>query len=242
MNMTHSNQVLIKDWNQKKISETSVLVAGAGAIGSTATEKLARLRVKKITVVDYDVLEEHNIENQIYTRKNIGEPKVLALMKIIRDINKNIEFTAYEMRIDDAPDSAFDADYYFGCVDNITARLLLNRIAIQNSKPLIDAGIDSFTGTIRTIIPKKTPCFDCWEGLLPRTVLKPSCAEKIPSTYITASHASGLQVMQLINLIFGWKVEPYLYFDLKANYCNSIPLSINPECVCGADLNGQEIL
>lgn len=238
--MMHSNQALIKDWDQEKISEASILVAGAGAIGSSAAEKLARIRVKKIIVVDFDVLEEHNIENQIYTRKNIGEAKTAALEKIIRDINKEIEFTGYETSLSEAPDEVLDADYYFGCFDNITARLLLNRIAVQNNKPLIDAGIDSFTGTIRTIIPKRTPCYECWEGLLPKIVLKASCAEKIPSTYVTANHASDLMVMQLINLVFGWKAEPYLYFDLKNNICKSFPLRINPECTCcGAGLNGE---
>lgn len=229
----NSRQVLIKGWDQEKISEASVVIGGCGAIGSITAVKLARLGVGRIIAADPDVLEKHNIENQMYTEKNLGKEKVLALKRIVRGIDKGIKFKSYSKRVEELPGKVFEADYYLSCFDNVTARLYLNVCSIFHSKPLIDAGIEGFTGTVRTIIPKKTACLECWQTLIPEPKLGSCSQNPIPSTFITASHASDLQVMQLISLIFGWKVEPFLYFDLKGNFCNSIPLSANPMCGCG---------
>jgi molybdopterin/thiamine biosynthesis adenylyltransferase len=238
----NSRQALIKDWNQEKISSKSVLIGGCGADGSITAMKLARLGVGKIIAVDPDILEKHNLENQMYTEKDLGKPKVLALKRIVNGIDKEIKIESYKKKIEDSPDNAWEADYYLSCFDNVTARFYMNKCAILDSKPLIDAGIEGFTGTVRTIIPEKTPCLECWPSLIPEPKLEQSCSrDPIPSTFITASHASDLQVMQLIKLIFGWKIEPYLYFDLRTNICNSIPLDANPKCMsCGADMYGQE--
>ncbi len=239
----NSRQALIKDWDQERIADASVLIGGCGALGSNTAVKLARLGVSKIIAVDHDILEKHNIENQMYTEKDIGKPKVLALRIIVREIDRDIRFEPHRNKIEELPDKAWEADYYLSCFDNVAGRFYLNKFAIIDNKPLIDAGIESFSGTVRTTVPGKSPCLECWPSLMPEPTIKASCAEAMPSTFITASHASDLQVMQLIRLIHGWKFEPYLYFDLKNNFCNSIPLSVNPDCLlCGADMHGQEVL
>lgn len=241
--MKHSRQVLIKDWDQGKVYRTSIFLGGLGAIGSSAAVIAARLGIERITLVDHDKLGEHNLENQMYTEKDIGKLKVDALKRIIWEIDRKIKVETYSKKVEELPEKAFEADFYLGCFDNFNARLYLNKISIRNNKPLILGGIEGFRDVIRTIVPKQTPCLECYPSLIPKPRPNPngSCAQNpIPSTFITASHASDLMVMQLINLIFGWKVEPFLYFDLKNNICNSIPLSINPECICGADFNGKE--
>lgn len=240
--MKHRRQILIKDWDQEKISKISALIGGCGAIGSMTAMKLARLGVDSIIAVDPDLLEEHNLENQLYTERDLGRTKVLALKRIVREIDKEVEFIPYTKKVEGLPEKAFEADYYLSCFDNFAARFFLNAQSVFNDKPLIDAGIEGLTGNVRIIIPKKTACLECWSSLIPEPALKASCSNNpIPSTFITASHASDLQVMQMINLVFGWKVEPYIYFDLKNNICNPIPLCVNPECeLCGADFNGKE--
>lgn len=234
-----SNQIQIKGWKQDKIDDASAAVFGLGAIGSKASVNLARLGVGKIIAVDYDFLEFHNIENQMYTVKDLGKAKAIALKQIISDIDSDIEFDYYCGEIQDAPQKVFEADYYFGCFDNPAARFFLNSRSVRNGRPFIDGGIEGFTGSVRVVMPGKTPCLDCHPSLIPESGLK-SCSEnKIPSTFIVASHAADLMVMELINILFEWKVESYLYFDLKNNICRPIPLRINPDCFsCGVDFYG----
>ncbi len=241
--MKQSRQALMKGWDKEKISRASVLVGGCGAIGSITVMKLAKLGVGKIIAVDYDILEEHNVENQMYTKKDIGKSKVLALKEMIRNINEKTIIEPCKYKIEELQTFG-NVDYYLSCFDNFAARLYLNRCSIFNSKPMILAGIEDFRGMVMTVIPGKTACLDCWSSLIPEEPEPDpndpdSCSRKpIPSTFITASHASDLQVMQLINLIFGWKVEPYIYFDLKNNTCISLPLAANPDCICGGGSSG----
>ncbi len=132
-----------------------------GATGSITAVKLARLGIGKIIAVDPDILEEHNLENQVYTEKDIGRPKVLALKRIVREIDLEVKFRGYASRIEDLPESALEADFYLGCFDNIAARYYLNAFAVFKSKPLMDSGIMGFTGTVRTFVPGKTSCLEC---------------------------------------------------------------------------------
>ncbi len=238
-----SNQIQIKGWKQDKINNAAVAVFGLGAIGSKASVNLARLGVGKIIAVDYDTLELHNIENQMYTMNDLGKTKVIALKQIISDIDSDIKFDYYCGKIRDAPQKVFEAGYYFGCLDNPAARFLLNSRSIRYGRPFIDGGIEGFTGSVRAVMPGKTPCLNCQPLLIPESGLRPCSENKIPSTFIIASHAADLMVMELINILFEWKVEPYLYFDLKNNICKPIPLRINPDCItCGVDFYGKDNL
>lgn len=208
----NSRQVLIKDWKQERISKTRVTIIGAGAIGSQIAAKCARLGTGEIAVIDYDKLEEHNLENQMFTARDLGKKKVLAIKDIIRGIDEDIEVIIYDKKIQQLSDGELlGADYYICCLDNFNGRLFMNNFSIRNNKTLIITGIEDFRGMVSTIIPGKTPCLECWPSLNqkePEPGNMDSCSRKpVPSTFITASHASDLAVMELIKLIHGWKVE-----------------------------------
>jgi len=218
------------------IQNRTVLLGGVGAIGSTLAERLARFGVRRIKAVDKDLLEEHNVENQIYTLADeIGKPKVEILGKKIRAIDPEIEFTPIWKDICDMTEAEAKADIYFSCFDNFSARFFMNDMALFCKVPLIDAGIEGFTGTLRTIVPRKTPCFHCWPSLIPKGELKASCSKNpIPSTYLTASFAADLQVMAYIELVHNRNTDSYLFFDLEKKILGRIQLERNEDCImCG---------
>ncbi|MFA5102741.1 MAG: ThiF family adenylyltransferase [Candidatus Thermoplasmatota archaeon] len=228
--MTEARQVLVKNWDQRKISRATVLVGGCGATGSQTAVMLARIGVGTIVVVDDDVLEKHNVYNQVYRKIQIGKTKVHALQEIIEEIS-GCEIIPIKAKLQDAQIPGLEPDAMLGCFDNAAARFLMNFLAINEDTLYIDAGIAGYMGSIRTIIPKVTPCLQCWLSMIPNNGTKAGCSkDPIPSTYFTASYASSLQVMQLVNLLFGKNVDPLITFDLERGNTTAIKLIRNKEC------------
>jgi adenylyltransferase/sulfurtransferase len=236
--MKHDNQINIKDWSQDRISDKTIFIGGAGATGSISGLSVARLGVAKIIQIDHDSLEKHNLENQMYTRNDIGKSKVSALKSKVKEIDENIEFIGLQKEIQDISKINTSANIYLGCFDNFGARYYLNMLAVTNKVPFIDVGIQDFTITLRTIFPPKTSCMECWPSLIPEARMKASCSDNsIPSTFVTAMQASTLQVTQMIKLIFNWEYESYIYFNLKNGVFSKIELERNPNCSLCSGVN-----
>ncbi|KYK34898.1 MAG: hypothetical protein AYK22_04410 [Thermoplasmatales archaeon SG8-52-3] len=231
--MKDYRHLLIEDWDQEKLDNTTVLLAGAGAVGSQTAIALARLGVKTI-VVDSDVLEEHNLGNQAYSRRHLGLSKVDALKSIVKEIS-DVEFIAIKSLIENLKFDNYKIDVLLGALDNIGARYYLNAVAVFSGKPYIDAGIEGYAGSVRTILPHINSCMQCWPSIIKERKVRPSCSQDpIPSVCITAGHASNFQVMQLLNFLFGKEVSSFITFDLQRGIANPINLNRNKECeLCG---------
>ena len=67
----------IDDWNQKVLEKQTVLVLGVGGLGSVVMMNLLRLGIGKLIIVDYDVVDEHNLNRQLmFSKSDVGKPKV----------------------------------------------------------------------------------------------------------------------------------------------------------------------
>ena len=224
----------IKGWDAKKMKNTKVVVGGAGAIGSQVSMMLARIGIGRLIVIDHDILEEHNTANQLYTSEDIGMRKVYALREILKDFDA--EYIGINDKVQNVDWKSIDADIILGCFDNIGARFFLNMIAITHRKPYIDAGIESFRGQVWTVIPGKTPCLQCWSDMFPKVKPKAGCSsvESAPSTFFTASYAAALQAMQVVKIVLGKPVEPFIGFNLKSGITMPMKLKRNEKCeLCG---------
>ena len=228
--MNKPRHILIKGWDQHKISHATVLIGGCGAIGSQTAVALARIGVGTIIAVDNDSLEKHNIYNQIYRKNQVWKNKVDALKEIIEEIS-SCESIGIKSKIQNVKIEGLKPDILLGCFDNAGARFFMNYISINLKIPYIDAGIESYSGTIRTIIPQKSSCLQCWPSLLKVNEVKAGCShDPIPSTFFTASYASDIQVMQLVNLLFGRQIHPMIFFDLEKGITQPVRLERNEEC------------
>ncbi len=95
-------------------------IIGCGSVGSTVAENLARLGVTKFVLYDFDIVEPHNLANQMFVQSDVKKPKVEAVKKIICDINPEAESTI-EVFGQGYTDQKLNG-YVFLAVDNIDLR------------------------------------------------------------------------------------------------------------------------
>jgi len=111
-------------------------IIGCGAIGSNIAEELVRAGVEKLTLWDFDVVEEHNLANQLYTTKHINMLKTIALTDILQEINPNCKTI---LKSAWTPEELLTG-HIFCCVDNIDLRREIVKTNIYN--PMIKSMFD----------------------------------------------------------------------------------------------------
>lgn len=232
--MERKRQTLIAGWNQEAVQNVRALVAGCGALGSQAVIGAARLGIGRMTIADFDVLEDHNLENQVYDASDVGKPKVVALKERVRRIDSQIQVETFQGRIQDLR-RPLDFDVILGCLDNVSARHWLNYLSVTNSIPFVDAGILGFLGSVTTILPGQTACYSC-EPFLPINPPKASCSESpLPTTYISAAILANLQLLQLVKLVHRKPIHSHLMVDLTSSRMYARHFAPNPRCeICGS--------
>ena len=132
--------------SQSTIGRLRVGIVGLGSVGSIVAEALARIGVSHITLIDPDIIEEHNLDRLLNaTAAEIGQQKVqLAAASIAQHATADhVSTTILPISIHNTPayEAALDCDVLFSCVDRPIARDVLNYIAHAHLIPVIDGGI-----------------------------------------------------------------------------------------------------
>ncbi len=166
---------------QKKLKQASVLVIGAGGLGSPACMYLAAAGIGTIGVIDDDEVEATNLQRQIaHTDARIGMPKVFSAEQAMRALNPFVEVRPYHRRLDDDIAGTLVADYdiVLDGTDNFDTRYRANRTCVAAGKPLISAALTQWEGQISVFDPARgAPCYQCVFPKVPAPGLAPSCAE-----------------------------------------------------------------
>lgn len=155
---------VIGEAGQNKFLNSSVLVAGAGGLGSAVIPALASAGIGRIGIIDNDVIELSNLNRQfIHKFNNIGKSKVESAKNWIKEYNPDTQVKTYPLRLDKTNyHGIIDSyDLIIDCFDSYKSKFLLNKIAIESNKPLIHGGVTEFYGQVTTIIPGKTACLGC---------------------------------------------------------------------------------
>ena len=108
------------EYFQPEKNDARVHIIGCGSVGSTVAENLARGGITKFTLWDFDVVEPHNLANQMFRQKDIGKSKVEALQDILLEINPDI-IDDIELKPEGWQGKMLSG-YIFLCVDNIDLR------------------------------------------------------------------------------------------------------------------------
>jgi molybdopterin/thiamine biosynthesis adenylyltransferase/rhodanese-related sulfurtransferase len=224
---------------QKKLKAASVLLVGAGGLGSPLALYLAAAGIGRIGLVDYDVVDATNLQRQvIHGTKAIGRSKLESAKERMLDLNPFIQVDTYEtvLTSENALDILRDYDVIVDGTDNFPTRYLVNDACVLLGKPNVYGSIFRFEGQVSVFYAKEGPCYRCLFPTPPPPGLVPSCAEGgvlgiLPGTIGT------LQATETIKLILGIG-EPLigrlLLYDALQMRFEEVKLRKNPKCpVCG---------
>lgn len=143
-----------------------ILQIGAGAIG-TFTGILLALTDSEVDVVDFDKVEESNLNRQFLFYDSIEQYKAEIMAKRLNEIKEKENFRPIVERIDENWKylEKTKPDLILGCVDNAETRFILNDLSTKYRVPYIDGGTSLSSGGVASYIPKKNACIDCQIGL-----------------------------------------------------------------------------
>ncbi|MDO8954569.1 MAG: ThiF family adenylyltransferase [Gammaproteobacteria bacterium] len=164
---------------QKKLKCSSVLLIGAGGIGSPAALYLAAMGIGKIGIVDYDKVELSNLQRQVlFTTSDIGRYKAEEAKNKISALNPNVECKVYNQYLS-TNDAAIIREYdlIIDGSDNYFTRYLVNDLCCYEKKPLISASLFKFSGQLALFNHKGSSCYRCLYPAPPPEGLIPNCAQ-----------------------------------------------------------------
>lgn len=165
----YTRQVLfppIQESGQKLLEESTVLVVGAGALGTVICNHLVRSGIGKIRLIDRDYVELSNLQRQVlFDEEDVRQalPKAIAAKQKLTKINSSVTIetiignASYE-NIDELTDGV---DVVMDGTDNFSTRYLINDICYKKEIPFSYGGVVSSRGMTAFFIPKKTPCLRC---------------------------------------------------------------------------------
>ncbi len=146
----------IKEEGQLKLLNSSVLVVGAGGLGSAALLALGSIGVGHIGIVDNDVISVTNLPRQIiYGIKDVGKGKAITAKKVLKNKNPDVDVKIYPYRLEEknARRIIKKYDIVLDCTDNFESKFLINDTCVKLKKPFVTAGVMDYKGQIMTVIP-----------------------------------------------------------------------------------------
>jgi len=172
----YSRQIILKKVGvigQKKLLKSSVLIVGAGGLGSPIAIYLTALGIGKIGIVDKDNVEISNLSRQIIFETNdVNKNKPSAAISKLRKINPDIQFKSFNknLTITNINQIAKKFDLIVDGSDNFRTRFLINDYCLKNKKILVSGAISKFDGQVYTFnfSKKKSPCLRCFIPRMPR--------------------------------------------------------------------------
>lgn len=163
---------------QTKIMDSRILVVGAGGLGSPVLYYLAAAGVGTVGIVDFDAVEENNLQRQIiHSTSRIGQNKAASARSTIEDLNPDVKVKTWEERImQDNVDSIVEGfDVIVDATDNFNTRYLMNDAAVRFGKPYVYGSIFRFEGYASVFWPKRGgPCYRCMHPEAPPAYLAPT--------------------------------------------------------------------
>ena len=165
---------------QRRLGAGSVLVVGAGGLGSPAATYLAAAGVGRIGLVDFDRVDVTNLHRQIlYGTSDVGRPKLEAASARLRDLNGEIEIVTHEARLtsENALEIMTAYDVILDGTDNFATRYLVNDACVLLGKPNVFGSVFRFDGQLSVFATPDGPCYRCLYPEPPPAHLVPNCAE-----------------------------------------------------------------
>ncbi|MGH3274900.1 MAG: molybdopterin-synthase adenylyltransferase MoeB, partial [Streptosporangiaceae bacterium] len=190
---------------QKRLKNARVLCVGAGGLGAPALLYLAAAGVGTLGIVDFDVVDESNLQRQIiHGQSDIGRPKAESARDSITEINPQVKVILHNEALD--RDNALEIfrqyDLIVDGTDNFATRYLVNDACVLLGKPYAWGSIYRFDGQASVFWAQYGPCYRCLYPEPPPPGMVPSCAEG-GVLGVLCSSIGSIQVNEAIKLITG---------------------------------------
>jgi molybdopterin/thiamine biosynthesis adenylyltransferase/rhodanese-related sulfurtransferase len=224
---------------QRRLKNARVLVVGAGGLGSPALMYLAAAGVGTLGVVDFDVVDESNLQRQvIHGTNDVGRPKADSARDSIAEINPLVRVVLHRERLDS--DNALEIfagyDLILDGTDNFATRYLVNDACVLLAKPYVWGSIYRFDGQAAVFWAEHGPCYRCLYPEPPPPGMVPSCAEGGVLGVLCGSIGS-VQVTEAIKLLTGIGdplVGRLMIYDALEMSYRTVVVRKDPECaLCG---------
>jgi molybdopterin/thiamine biosynthesis adenylyltransferase/rhodanese-related sulfurtransferase len=247
----YSRHLIIPDVamdGQKRLKNARVLVVGAGGLGSPALMYLAAAGVGTLGVIDFDTVDESNLQRQIiHGQSDIGRSKAESARDSVREINPYVEVVLHTERLDSS--NVFDIfrpyDLIVDGTDNFATRYLVNDACVLLNKPYVWGSIYRFEGQAAVFWAEQGPCYRCLYPEPPPPGMVPSCAEGGVLGVLCASIGS-IQVTEAIKLLTGIGdplVGRLMIYDALEMTYRAVKVRKDPECpICGKNPTITELI
>ncbi|NUR63875.1 MAG: adenylyltransferase/sulfurtransferase MoeZ [Catenulispora sp.] len=247
----YSRHLIIPDVGmagQKRLKNAKVLCVGAGGLGSPALLYLAAAGVGTLGIVEFDVVDESNLQRQIiHGQSDIGRSKAESARDSVKEINPLVQVNLHEERLDSTNVMELFAQYdlIVDGTDNFATRYLVNDACVLLNKPYVWGSIYRFDGQASVFWSEYGPCYRCLYPEPPPPGMVPSCAEGGVLGVLCASIGS-IQVTEAIKVLTGVG-EPLvgrlmIYDALEMTY-RTVKVRKDPNCaVCGEHPTVTELI
>ena len=234
---------------QQKLKAAKVLCVGTGGLGAPLTYYLAAAGIGTIGLVDFDVVDESNLQRQIiHSTNDVGRPKIDSAAEKLTALNPNVKIVKFETMLTshNAMEIIKDFDIVADGTDNFQTRYLVNDACVlSGNKPNAYASIFRFEGQASVFATEEGPCYRCLYPEPPPPGLVPSCAEG-GVLGILPGLLGVIQATEVIKLILG-EGEPLigrlLLVDSLSMRFRELKLRKNPDCpVCGTNPTVTELI
>ncbi len=240
--LRYSRHLLIPEvglQGQQKLKSAAILIVGTGGLGSPAALYLAAAGVGRLGLVDFDVVDQTNLQRQIiHGASTVGKLKVESARQRLLDLNAGVQVTIYNepFTSQNARRIAEGYDLIIDGSDNFPTRYLTNDLCVLTGKPNVYGSIFRFDGQVSVFDARCGPCYRCLFPEPPPPGLVPSCAEGgvlgiLPGTIGTLQATEALKLILGIGEPLIGKLLLYNALDMSFDF---VRLKKNPKCkICG---------
>ncbi len=247
----YSRHLIIPDVamdGQKRLKNARVLCVGAGGLGSPALMYLAAAGVGTLGIIDYDVVDESNLQRQIiHGQSDVGRPKAESARDSVLEINPLVKVVVHNVALDTSNALEIFAQYdlIVDGTDNFATRYLVNDACVLLGKPYVWGSIYRFDGQASVFWAEHGPCYRCLYPEPPPPGMVPSCAEGGVLGVLCASIGS-IQVTEAIKVLTGIGeplVGRLMVYDALEMAYRTIRVTKDPECpLCGKNPTITELI
>ncbi|MBQ9066962.1 MAG: HesA/MoeB/ThiF family protein [Clostridia bacterium] len=228
------------DDGQNLLSDSSVLIIGAGGLGTTLLYDLTAAGIGTIGIADHEIVRIPNLNNQyIHFEDDIGTLKVISASRKLRQFNSMVNIIPHATAInkDNAYEIISQYDIVVLAVEDTQTKMIVNEACVELKKPFVEGGVSGFTGTAIFIEPGKTPCLSCLYG----TAQPPE--ENNGAIGAVISTIASIEATCVLQYLLGMDVPlagTLLCYDAKTATLEKTPIDRKENCPLCSTLEDDE--